>query len=102
MLRSSDSNDAGGADAGAIPRIRKFLGYCPFRGEGKSLGQRIPEMRIALGFRQDQLALQLDVDPSTLGQWERGEQKPLNHHLLPVETSLDSRSRPEAVRELEL
>lgn len=46
-----------------IPRIIEFLGYIPFSGEGNRLGQRIVEMRRALGLRQEDLALQLRVDP---------------------------------------
>lgn len=54
-----------------ILKIIEFLGYVPFSEEGKSLGERIVEMRRLLGIRQDELALQVGVDPETLARWEQ-------------------------------
>ena len=72
-----------------IPQIIEFLEYVPFSGEGKTFGQRIVEMRRALGVRQEDLAHQLSVDPSTLARWEQGMERPLEQHLENVNVFLD-------------
>ena len=59
-----------------MPRIIEFLGYTPFTVQTGSLGERIVQLRRTLGIRQDRLAHQLGVDPSTLARWERGEGHP--------------------------
>lgn len=84
-----------------ILRVIEFLGYVPFCGEGKRLGQYMVEMRRALTVHQEDLARQLDDDPSTLGRWERGAGKPLRQHLLKVEGFLNFHLSPEDVREPE-
>ena len=63
-----------------IPKVIEFLGYTPFSDGGSDLGERIVQLRRALGVRQDQLARQLGVDPSTLARWERGKGHPHASH----------------------
>jgi DNA-binding XRE family transcriptional regulator len=59
-----------------IPKIIKFLGYKPKLLPTLTLGQRIKSYRCLHGINQEELAHQLDVDPATLGRWERDECKP--------------------------
>lgn len=59
-----------------IPRIIEFLGYTPDGTEPETLGQRIVAWRRLRGITQKELARRLRVDPSTIGSWERGEQRP--------------------------
>ena len=59
-----------------VPRIVEFLGYVPDDSQPESLGQQIVSVRRRLGLNQRALAEKLDVDPSTLGRWERGNGKP--------------------------
>ena len=63
-----------------IPTIIEFLGYWPYDTPGDNLGQEIIAKRIKLGLTQKELALLLDVDPSTLGRWEQGRGQPLLKH----------------------
>ena len=59
-----------------VPRIVEFLGYAPDDTQAESLGQQIVAVRRSLGISQKKLAEELDVDPSTLGRWERGKGRP--------------------------
>jgi transcriptional regulator with XRE-family HTH domain len=61
-----------------IPGIIAFLGYNPDLDApaDETLGERIIRVRRALGIRQNDLARQLGVDPTTLARWERGESAP--------------------------
>lgn len=67
-----------------VPRIIKFLGYVPFSRDLKTLGERIVNCRRLSGIAQKELAKSLDVDPSTLGRWERGKGHPLAKHMKKV------------------
>jgi transcriptional regulator with XRE-family HTH domain len=58
-----------------IPKIIEFLGYMPFE-EPRTLGERIVYYRRLTGMTQKELAKKLNVDPTTLARWERGERKP--------------------------
>ena len=66
-----------------IPKVIEFLGYVPdqYNHDGKSLGERIVGVRRVLGIRQDQLAREFGVDPSTLARWERGDGRPSERNL---------------------
>lgn len=66
------------------PRIVKFLGYVPDQPTSTDPGLRIRLIRRSLGIRQDLLAQQLEVDPSTLGRWERGKGQPLAKNMRKV------------------
>ena len=59
-----------------VPRIVEFLGYVPNDSQPESLGQQIVAVRRRLGLNQRIVAEKLDVDPSTLGRWERGKGRP--------------------------
>jgi transcriptional regulator with XRE-family HTH domain len=56
-----------------IPRITQFLGYLLPLLNRETMGQKIIAYRSAQGMSQRKLALQLNIDPSTLGRWERDE-----------------------------
>lgn len=60
-----------------IPRITQFLSYIPPFFNRETMGQKIIAYRQARGMSQRKLALQLEVDPSTLGRWERDESSPI-------------------------
>ena len=59
-----------------IPRIIIFLGYDPYDTPPQALGRRIIATRRRLGLTQRRLAGLLDIDPGTLGRWERGKSSP--------------------------
>ena len=59
-----------------IPKVVEFLGYVPDLQPTQSLGQRIKAYRQCRGVSQKELAAQLDIDPATLGKWERDESRP--------------------------
>lgn len=52
-----------------LPAIIAFLGYDPTP-KGKTLGQRVRRTRRALGLSQKQLATELGMDPSFVGDIE--------------------------------
>jgi transcriptional regulator with XRE-family HTH domain len=58
-----------------MPGIRRFLGYNPLPA-GSSIAERIVVHRKSCGLTQKEFAGQVDVDPSTLAKWERGEREP--------------------------
>jgi len=58
-----------------MPRVVEFLGFNPLQ-KCDTLAQKIVSHRKALGLTQKEFARQLDVDPSTLARWERGEREP--------------------------
>lgn len=60
-----------------MPRIIEFLGYVPqdlFT--AKSLADQIRVYRHIHGLSQKELANQMDVDPSTIMDWESDKHKP--------------------------
>ncbi len=61
----------------STPKIIAFLGYNPDDSIGKTLGEQLKNKRRQLGLSQRRLAKMLKVDFSTLGQWERGETRPM-------------------------
>ena len=58
-----------------MPGILRFLGYNPLPA-GSSIAERIVVHRKSCGLTQKEFAGQVDVDPSTLAKWERGEREP--------------------------
>jgi DNA-binding XRE family transcriptional regulator len=68
-----------------IPRITQFLGYIPPLFTGQTTGQKIIAYRIIRGMSQRKLALQIEVDPATLGRWERDESSPTGELKLRLE-----------------
>jgi transcriptional regulator with XRE-family HTH domain len=63
-----------------MPAIIRVLGYNPLP-PAKSMGGRLVRQRTALGLTQKESAKRLNVDPSTLAKWERGERKPAGRFL---------------------
>lgn len=61
----------------STPKVIAFLGYNPDASKEKTLGAEIKKARRIRGWSQKKLARFLRVDPSTLGQWERGEAQPM-------------------------
>ena len=59
-----------------IPRLTQFLWYTPPLFTVQTTGQKIVAYRHVRGMSQRKLALQLKVDPATLGRWERDENFP--------------------------
>jgi transcriptional regulator with XRE-family HTH domain len=76
-----------------LPRIIRFLGYSPLDTSDLTLGQQILTYRRLHGLRQEDLARQLGVDPSTLASWERGSHKPTGKRRERLE-SLLAAARP--------
>ncbi len=72
-----------------MPRIIEFLEYTPFQVKTGSLGERIVALRRVLGIRQEDLAGQLGVDPSTLARWEQGKGQPSDRHQVKLTEFLD-------------
>ncbi len=58
-----------------IPRIIRFLGYCPWA-PPRHPGERFRQVRLALGLTQEKAARRLGVDPATVTRWESGERRP--------------------------
>jgi transcriptional regulator with XRE-family HTH domain len=59
-----------------IPRIIEFLGYVPTEMSPSNPGELIAFSRKLLGMSQERLAQQLEIDPGTLGRWEKGKNRP--------------------------
>ncbi len=68
-----------------IPQITQFLGYTPPLFARQTTGQKIVAYRHVRGMSQRKLALQLKVDPATLGRWERDESLPTGELKLRLE-----------------
>ena len=58
-----------------VPAIIQFLGYDPFP-KGVTFPDRLRAARRSLGLTHRALAMELDVDPSTVLNWERGRHTP--------------------------
>jgi len=63
-----------------VPAIIRFLGYNPFPSPD-GWPDRLIQGRTVLGLTQKESANRMDVDPSTLARWERGERKPTGAFL---------------------
>lgn len=59
----------------AMPRIIEFLGTNPTP-KPTTFAEHLVFYRTCHGFRQDELAARLGINPSTLGRWEAGEEPP--------------------------
>jgi transcriptional regulator with XRE-family HTH domain len=64
-----------------IPKIIEFLGYNPSENTPESLEEKIKTFRRTHGISQKKLAILLEIDPSTIGCWERGEHLPTKRLL---------------------
>lgn len=68
----------------ALDQLRaviEFLGYDP-RPEPSASGEKIKFWRTARGVSQEEMAVRLGVDPSTLARWESGKREPRGRWLL--------------------
>lgn len=72
-----------------LPSILRFLGYDP-RPAPRTVGQMLERYRHGCGMTQQQLAIRLKVDPSTLARWEREERIPVGDFLRRVQWLLRS------------
>jgi transcriptional regulator with XRE-family HTH domain len=70
-------------------KVTEFLGFNPFA-ECDTLAQRLVSHRKTRGLNQKAFARELDVDPSTLARWERGEREPKGAILAAVQAQLSS------------
>lgn len=78
-----------------IPKIIDFLGYIPFETEQSCLGKKIITFRRIHGLSQKKLAALIGIDSTTIGSWERCENKPtkqLLDKLISFITSIPSSS----------
>ena len=57
------------------PRIMAFLGYCPVQ-YPRTFGERVRLLRTHRGLSLSELADILQIDPGTLGNWERDARNP--------------------------
>lgn len=56
----------------AVPRLAQFLGYDPYA-QARTIPERMLAKRRAMGWSVRQAALQVGVDPTSWGDWERGK-----------------------------
>lgn len=72
------------------PKIIEFLGYSPLSFDETTISGRIKAYRYRNGTTAKMFGKLLKVDPSTVTEWENGNQIPAPKHLLKLETLLDS------------
>jgi site-specific DNA recombinase len=72
-----------------MPAIIKFLGYNPLP-PAKNWADRLVRGRTTLGLSQKVFARKLNVDPSTLARWERGEREPAGQFAARAERLLST------------
>ena len=70
-----------------MPAILSFLGYNPLS-RPTTLAERLVLHRRCRGWSQKRLADELDVDPTTLARWERGEKTPWGPYAAKVKALL--------------
>ena len=58
-----------------LPAIICFLGYSPFKETGQSLGERLQAHRRKSGLSQEELAMEIGIDPSTLSRLEKNSSR---------------------------
>lgn len=58
------------------PQIIQFLGYMPFEVDTSTLGGHIKLYRFQKGLTQEELALKLDLNESTIFHYENNKHKP--------------------------
>ena len=66
------------------PAILQFLGYCPVQFP-KTIGERIRLHGIYRGFSISEFTNILSVDPTTVGNWERGAKNPFRQSSAYIE-----------------
>jgi DNA-binding XRE family transcriptional regulator len=73
-----------------IPAIISFLGYNPFLYNLETIGGRIKYYRQIKGLNLSKMGILIDVDPSTLGSWEKNENIPSKKSQRKLNTLLSS------------
>ena len=68
-------------------KVVEFLGFVPFP-KCDTMAQQLVNYRKTRGLRQKAFAAELEVDPSTLARWERGEREPKSAHAQLLESIL--------------
>lgn len=71
-----------------IARIIEFLGYDPIP-EPESFPERLKAYRYRRGLSQKKLAIALEIDPSTITNWEVGRHTPSKQYLRRLEEILN-------------
>jgi len=58
-----------------LTKIVQFLGYSPLENAPKTMGERLLYYRRIRGIKQNELALRIGIDPTTLSriEWGRGK-----------------------------
>lgn len=64
-----------------IPKVIEFLGYVPYDTQARTFGEGITIFRRIHGITQEELAECLNVDPTTLGRWERNKGRPTKRYV---------------------
>jgi site-specific DNA recombinase len=72
-----------------FPAIIEFLGYNPLP-KPTNWAERLVRARTAQGLTQKAFARRLEVDPSTLAKWERGEREPKGEFAARAEQALST------------
>jgi DNA-binding XRE family transcriptional regulator len=80
-----------------FPAIIKFLGYIPLP-PAKTWAERLVRGRTAQGWSQKAFAQKMEVDPSTLTKWERGEREPVGACAARAERFLSAVALPSMKR----
>lgn len=63
------------------PKVTKFLGYLPFEIDTSTLGGKIKKYRFLNGISQAQLATELNVNESTIFNYENSKYQPQSKML---------------------
>jgi len=58
-----------------IPAVIRFLGYDPLP-KGQTLGERLRDARRVRGLSHTAMAQELEVNPTTILNWEHGRHQP--------------------------
>lgn len=77
-----------------FPHIIKFLGYLPFENDITTLSGKLKAYRYMNGLSHKQMGKILEVNASTIGAWEKGEQAPKPKILGKLELSLKMKDTP--------
>jgi DNA-binding XRE family transcriptional regulator len=72
------------------PKIIQFLGYVPFDIDASTLGGQIKLYRYLHGLSQEDLALNLDINESTVFHYEKNKHKPSPKILIKFKSLLCS------------
>jgi DNA-binding XRE family transcriptional regulator len=79
------------------PKIIKFLGYIPFDIDNSTLGGQIKLYRYLTGLSQEELAIRLNVNESTVFHYEKNSNTPSSKTLTKIEkfvAQVSNRSTP--------